>query len=58
MGRLAAEQGPAVQRQADQAVQRRVFRPGPAYGRTMSQYMAFDEPVLLNLDGQAYLIEP
>jgi Ca-activated chloride channel family protein len=27
-------------------------------GRTMSQYMAFDEPVLLNLDGQAYLVEP
>ena len=28
------------------------------YGRTRSQYFAFDEPVLLNLDGQAYLIEP
>jgi len=28
------------------------------YGRTMSQYFAFDEPVLVNLDGQAYLIEP
>ena len=28
------------------------------YGRTMSQYLVFDEPVLLNLDGQAYLIEP
>ncbi len=28
------------------------------YGRTMSLYLVFDEPVLLNLDGQAYLIEP
>jgi hypothetical protein len=28
------------------------------YGRTMSQYLAFDEPVMLNLDGEAYLIEP
>ena len=28
------------------------------YGRTMSQYMVFDEPVLLNLEGQAYWIEP
>ena len=28
------------------------------YGRTMSQYLAFDEPVVLNLDNQAYLIEP
>jgi Ca-activated chloride channel homolog len=27
-------------------------------GRTLSQYMVFDEPVLLNLDNQAYLIEP
>jgi Ca-activated chloride channel homolog len=28
------------------------------YGRTMSQYLAMDEAVILNLDGQAYLIEP
>jgi Ca-activated chloride channel homolog len=28
------------------------------YGRSMSQYLAMDEAVVLNLDGQAYLIEP
>jgi hypothetical protein len=28
------------------------------YGRTMSQYLALDEPVLVELDHQAYLIEP
>ena len=28
------------------------------HGRTMSQYLAFDEPVLLNIENQAYLIEP
>lgn len=28
------------------------------YGRTMSQYLAMDEPVMLNMEGQAYLIEP
>jgi hypothetical protein len=28
------------------------------HGRTLSQYMVFDEPVLVNLEGQAYLIEP
>jgi Ca-activated chloride channel family protein len=28
------------------------------YGKSMAQYMAFDEPVLLNLADQAYLIEP
>jgi Ca-activated chloride channel family protein len=27
-------------------------------GRSMSQYLAMDEAVMLNLDGQAYLIEP
>lgn len=27
-------------------------------GRTMSQYLVFDEPVMVNLEGQAYLIEP
>ena len=28
------------------------------YGKRMSLYMVFDEPVLLTLDDQAYLIEP
>ncbi|MGQ9575643.1 MAG: VIT domain-containing protein [Thermoguttaceae bacterium] len=28
------------------------------HGRTLSQYLVFDEPVLVNLAGQAYLIEP
>jgi Ca-activated chloride channel family protein len=28
------------------------------YGRTMSQYLAMDEAVMVNMDGQAYLIEP
>lgn len=28
------------------------------HNRTLSQYMVFDEPVLLNLENQAYLIEP
>ncbi len=28
------------------------------HGRTLSQYLVFDEPVLLNLENQAYLIEP
>jgi acetyl-CoA carboxylase carboxyltransferase component len=28
------------------------------HGRTLSQYMVFDEPVVVNLAGQAYLIEP
>ena len=28
------------------------------FGRAMSQYLAMDEAVVLNLDGQAYLIEP
>ena len=28
------------------------------HGRTLAQYMVFDEPVLLNLDNQAYMIEP
>jgi Ca-activated chloride channel homolog len=28
------------------------------HGRTLSQYLVFDEPVLVNLDNQAYLIEP
>jgi Ca-activated chloride channel homolog len=28
------------------------------HGRTLSQYLVFDEPVLLSLENQAYLIEP
>jgi len=28
------------------------------HGRKMSQYMVFDEPVLVSLEGKAYLIEP
>ena len=28
------------------------------YGRTMAQYLVFDEPVMVNLGGQGYLIEP
>jgi Ca-activated chloride channel family protein len=28
------------------------------HGRSLSQYLVFDEPVLLNLEGRAYLIEP
>ncbi len=28
------------------------------HNRTLAQYMVFDEPVLVNLEGQAYLIEP
>ncbi len=34
------------------------FKLAEQHGRKLSQYLAFDEPVLLNLDGQAYLIEP
>ncbi len=34
------------------------FELAGAHGRRLSQYLVFDEPVLLNLDNQAYLIEP
>ncbi len=34
------------------------FRLAETHGRRLSQYMVFDEPVLLTLDNQAYLIEP
>jgi Ca-activated chloride channel family protein len=34
------------------------FKLAEQHGRRLSQYMVFDEPVLLNLDSQAYLIEP
>ncbi|MGB4726581.1 MAG: hypothetical protein WBH86_04185, partial [Thermogutta sp.] len=28
------------------------------YGRQVSQYLVFDEPTLVNINNQAYLIEP
>jgi Ca-activated chloride channel homolog len=34
------------------------FKLAGSYGRILSQYMVFDEPVLLNLENQAYIIEP
>ena len=34
------------------------FELASRYGKKMSQYMVFDEPVLLTLDDRAYLIEP
>jgi Ca-activated chloride channel family protein len=34
------------------------FRLARSQGRNLAQYMAFDEPVLVNLEGKAYLIEP
>ena len=34
------------------------FQLAQTQGRRLSQYMVFDEPVLLTLDNQAYLIEP
>ena len=34
------------------------FELARTHGRRLSQYLVFDEPVLLNLDNQAYLIEP
>jgi len=34
------------------------FKLARTQGRRLAQYMVFDEPVLLNLDNQAYLIEP
>ena len=34
------------------------FELARSHGRRLSQYLVFDEPVLLNLDNQAYLIEP
>ncbi|MCS7303898.1 MAG: VIT domain-containing protein [Thermoguttaceae bacterium] len=37
---------------------REYFDLAARYGRTMAQYLVFDEPVMVNLGGQAYLIEP
>ena len=34
------------------------FRLIKEYGKKISQYLVFDEAVLVNVDGQAYLIEP
>ena len=34
------------------------FELAGTHGRRLSQYMVFDEPVLLNIDDRAYLIEP
>lgn len=34
------------------------FKLAERYGRTLSQYLVFDEPVLVNCEGDAYLIEP
>ena len=34
------------------------FKLAETNGRRLSQYLVFDEPVLLNLDDQTYLIEP
>lgn len=34
------------------------FKLADRHGRKLSQYLVFDEPVLVALDGEAYLIEP
>ncbi|HEV3005927.1 MAG TPA: VIT domain-containing protein, partial [Pirellulales bacterium] len=34
------------------------FKLAEQHGRKLSQYLVFDEPVYLSLDGQAFLIEP
>ncbi|MCE5269064.1 MAG: VWA domain-containing protein [Planctomycetaceae bacterium] len=34
------------------------FKLAEQHGRTLSQYLVFDEPVLVNVGDQAYLIEP
>ncbi|HJT32772.1 MAG TPA: VIT domain-containing protein [Pirellulales bacterium] len=34
------------------------FQLADRHGRKLSQYLVFDEPVLVELEGQAYLIEP
>jgi len=36
---------------------REYFDLAARHGRALSQYLVFDEPVLLNIEGQAYLIE-
>jgi len=37
---------------------REYFELARRHGRSLAQYLVFDEPVMLNLAGQAYLIEP
>jgi Ca-activated chloride channel family protein len=34
------------------------FKLAARYGRKLSQYLVFDDPVLVELDGDAYLVEP
>jgi len=34
------------------------FKLAAAHGKRLSQYLVIDEPLLLNLDGQAYFIDP
>ena len=34
------------------------FQLARKHANDVAQYLVFDEPVVLNLDGQAYLIEP
>ncbi|MBX7165587.1 MAG: VIT and VWA domain-containing protein [Pirellulales bacterium] len=48
------------QQQAQRVVQfsDEYFALAASHGRTLSQYLVFDEPVVLNLAGQVYLIEP
>lgn len=37
---------------------REYFELARRHGRSLAQYLVFDEPVMLNLEGQAYLFEP
>ncbi len=37
---------------------REYFELARRHGRSLAQYLVFDEPVMVNLDDQAYLIEP
>jgi hypothetical protein len=34
------------------------FQLAQQHGKRLARYLVFDEPVLLNLDGQAYMIDP
>ena len=34
------------------------FELAQKHGRKLSQYLAVEEPILLNIDGQAYCIDP
>ncbi len=60
-GRWVDSQATAAQEKAPERVEQfsdRYFELARLHGKKMSQYMVFDEPVLLTLDKQAYLIEP